>query len=260
MARHLGNKVPGFFFVRGCLDVAPRDWHIESSLFWYGNFFPDTMKHRLLLGCAVLAAGFVTVSCSLSRSPSGFLTHFDQLDAGYGTTDAVASFVAPDANAASYHSLMIDPVTTVIANPSVNPQVAEQLAAYVQETMNEEFGRQIRIVSVPGPGTLRLRAALTDVISGKPVQGKPVVVKHLAPKASYTGKLGSAEAAAFISSVCFEAELVDSVSGKRLAALIDHRLGNKREATPDTSWAAVRSGASMGSKKLAQRLADARKR
>jgi hypothetical protein len=194
------------------------------------------------------------------RSPSGFLTHFDQLDAGYGTEDAVASFLNPEMDARAYHSLMIDPVTTVIASTAVSPQVAEQLAADVQNALHAEFKQHIPIVSVPGPGTLRLRAALTDVISGHPEAGTPVTTRHIAPRETLTGKIGDEILASFISKVSFEGELVDSVSGKRLAALVDHRLGKKREATAATSWAAVRSGASMGAKKLAQRFLHARDR
>ena len=218
------------------------------------------MKNKWLFGCAVLAAGFTVVSCSTMRSPSGFLTHFDQLDAGYGTEDAVASFVAPDANARAYHSLMIDPVTTVIDNPAVSPQVSDQLATYVQDALHNEFRQHIAIARAPGPGVLRLRSALTDVISGNPAQGKPVTTLHVSPRATISGKIGDEALAAFVSKVSFESELVDSVSGKRLAALVDHRLGKKREATADTSWAAVRSGIAMGAKKLANRFTSARAR
>lgn len=218
------------------------------------------MKNRFLPGCVVLVAAFTAVSCSTMRSPSGFLTRFDQLDAGYGTTDAVASYVAPDANLGAYNSLMIDPVTTVIASSAVSPQVADQLAFNVQNALHNEFKQHIRIVSVPGPGTLRIRAALTDVISGQPVAGKPVTTLHIDPRETLTGKVGDEILASFLSKVSFEGELVDSVSGKRLAALVDHRLGSKREATADTSWAAIRSGSSMGAKKLSQRFLQSRNR
>lgn len=170
----------------------------------------------------------------------------------------MGSYLNPEMNARGYHSLMIDPVTTVIASSAVSPQVAEQLAADLQNAMHDEFKQHITIVSVPGPGTLRLRAALTDVISGHPVVGKPVTTRHISPRETLTGKIGDQTLAAFITKVSFEGELVDSVSGKRLAALVDHRLGTKREATADTTWASVRSGASMGAKKLAQRFLRAR--
>jgi hypothetical protein len=218
------------------------------------------MKNKWLLGCAVVTAGFALVSCSTSRSPSGFLANFDQLNAGYGTEDAVASFVAPDANIRAYHSLMIDPVTTVIANPAVSPQASEQIASYVLDALHNEFRQHIAIATAPGPGVMRLRAALTDVISGYPVEGKPVTTRHGHPQATFSGNIGDDALAAFISKVSFEYEVVDSVSGKRLVALVDHRLGNKREATAETSWAAIRSGANVGAKKIVQRYTYARDR
>jgi hypothetical protein len=73
-----------------------------------------------------------------------------------------------------------------------------------------------------------------------------------------SGKLGSAELADFISNVSFEGEILDSASGERLSALIDHRIGVKREASPETSWASVRSATNQGAARLWQRFATAR--
>ena len=84
--------------------------------------------------------------------------------------------------------------------------------------------------------------------------GRPVTTVHPAPKATLTGNLGSAEVAALVSSVSFEGEVVDSVSGERLVALVDHRLGKKREATPTTSWASVRSAIHTGVERLRARF------
>lgn len=201
--------------------------------------------------------GLLLVSCGV-KSPSGFLGDFDQLDAGYGTTDAVASYVAPDANLRSYRAMIIDPVTTVIADPEVSPEVSARLAAYTEEALRAEFGQLIPLTSTPGPGVLRMRAGLSDVISGTRIIGKPIITQHNATSASHSGKIGDATVAAFVSKVSFEGELLDSASGKRIAALVDHRYGNKREATAQTSWAAIRSGASMGAKKLATRFKTAR--
>ena len=210
------------------------------------------------ISCAAVAAAWVALSSFAQRSPSGFLSHFDQLNAGYGTTDAVAAYRDPAVDLKSYHAILIDPVTTVVAEPGIDPLVAEQLAANVQQAFASKLQGRITLASAPGPGVLRLRAALTDVISGQPVAGKPVVVRHGSPKTTYTGDIGDAKTASFISRVSFEGELVDSVSGRRVSALVDHRLGAKREATAATSWAAVRSGASIGAGKLCDRFFQAR--
>lgn len=219
------------------------------------------MKPTISSSLLVLIGALACASCSVT-SPSGFLGNFDQLDAGFGTTDAVASYVAPDTDITQYKALIIDPVTTVFADPEISPEVASQLAAYTQEALIGEFGKHIALTATPGPSVLRLRSALSDVISGTEIQGDPVTTKHMAPRATLDGTIGDETIAKFVSKVSFEAELIDAGTDQRIGALVDHRLGNrlgkKREATSSTSWAAVKSAASMGVKKLAKRFTLAR--
>ncbi len=217
------------------------------------------MKSIHRIGVIALAGAALAVSsCSTGgRSPSGFLGNYQQLNAGYGTADAVSAFVKPGVDLKQYHSVIVDPVTTVVAAPGISPEVSSQLAVYLGESLRSQSSGKLNVVGSPGPGTLRVRAALTDVIEGQQA-GKPVTTVHTNPQATLTGKLGSAEVAAFISNVSFEGEILDSVSGERLCALCDHRLGVKRAATESTSWAAVRSGANQGAMRLWKRFSDAR--
>jgi len=112
-----------------------------------------------------------------------------------------------------------------------------------------------RTITTPGPGTLRVRTGLTDVIEGQKAD-KPVTTVHADPKITLTGTLGSSAVAALVSNVSFEGEIVDSATGERLVALVDQRLGKKREATPATSWASVRSAIHVGVEKLSTRFTD----
>ena len=203
---------------------------------------------------AAAGAALTLSSCSTGgKSPSGFLSNYAQLNAGYGTEDAVSSFVKPGVDFKKYDSVIISPVTTVVAAPGVSPAVTEQLAAYLGGSLQSQMSPNLKIVSTPGPTTLRIRTGLTNVIEGQKV-GKPVTTVHAAPKITLTGNLGSPEVAALVSSISFEGEVVDSVTGERLAALVDHRLGKKREATPTTSWASVRSAINVGVERLRTRF------
>jgi hypothetical protein len=207
---------------------------------------------------AMAAIAFVLNSCAPGgRSPSGFLANYRQLDAGYGTTDAVAAYIRPGADLAKYDSVLIEPVTTVVAAPGISAEVKDQLAAYLGAALRTQAAGKLRIASVPGPTTLRVRTALTDVIPGVSA-GTPVTTVHTHPQASLTGALGSDAVAAFISNVSFEGELVDSVSGERISALCDHRIGSKREANATTTWASVRSANNQGAERLYQRFLAAR--
>ncbi len=217
------------------------------------------MKPIHITGLFALAgAAFVLSSCgNVGRSPSGFLANYKQLDAGYGTTDAVAAYLKPDANLKQYDSVLIEPVTTVVATPGISAEVKDQLATYLGAALRTQAAGKVKIVSAPGPGTLRVRAALTDVIPGVPA-GEPVTTVHVNPQAGLTGKLGSDAVAAFVSNVSFEGELVDSLTGERISALCDHRMGAKREANAATTWASIRAANNQGAERLYQRFLAAR--
>ena len=203
---------------------------------------------------AMAGVALAVVSCSTGgRSPSGFLTHYSQLDAGYGTEDAVSAYVKPGVNLRQYDSIVIDPVTTVVAAPGITPEVTDQLAAYLTDGLRANLAGKLKIVTVPGPTTLRVRMALTDVIE-KSHTGTPVITVHTSPRATLAGNLGSAAVANFISQASFEGEFVDSVTGERFTALCDHRLGAKREASAATAWASVRSSANLGAARLCARF------
>ena len=217
------------------------------------------MKSIHRIATVILAGGALAISsCSTGgRSPSGFLANYRQLDTGYGTADAVSVYVKPEADFKKYDRVIIHPVTTVVATPGISMAVKEQLAAYLEDSLRSQVKGGLKITNSPGPTTLMVRTALTDVVEGRE-PGKPVTMVHVEPRASLSGKLGSEATAAFVSNVSFEGEIVDSVTGERLCALVDHRLGAKREATASTSWAAVRSAANQGAARLWKRFAAAR--
>ena len=202
----------------------------------------------------LFATALALSSCATGgKSPSGFLSNYAQLNAGYGTEDAVSSYVKPGVDFKKYDSVIFSPVTTVVAAPGVSPAVTDQLTAYLGDSLLKQMAPNLKIVSTPGPTTLRVRTGLTDVIEGQKA-GKPVTTVHANPKITLPGNLGSPAVAALVSNVSFEGEIVDSATGERLVALVDHRLGKKREASPATSWASVRSAINVGVEKLRTRF------
>lgn len=217
------------------------------------------MKSIHRIGIIALAGAALTVtSCSTGgRSPSGFLGNYKQLDAGYGTTDAVSAFLKPGVDLKKYDSVMIDPVTTIVATPGISAAVKDQLANYLGESLRSQSAGKLKLVGSPGPTTIRVRTALTDVIEER-TAGTRVTTVHSNPQATLSGNLGSDAVASFVSKLSFEGEIVDSVTGERLSALSDHRLGVKREATATTSWASIRSATNQGAGRLWQRFMTAR--
>lgn len=203
---------------------------------------------------ATFGSALTLSSCSTGgHSPSGFLSNYKQLDGGYGTANAVSSYVKPGVDFKKYDSVIIDPVTTVVAAKGISPAITDQLAAYLGGSLHSQLAGGFKIVKAAGPTTLRVRTNLTDVIEDTDGED-PLVTVHQNPKVTLSGNLGSALIAKFVSSVSFEGEVLDSVSGERVTALIDHRLGSKREATPTTAWATVQGTIQQGVGRLRDRF------
>jgi hypothetical protein len=215
------------------------------------------MKIVSILGFLAAVGGAVLLSScgSSTTSPSGFLANYRQLGGGYDTADAVAGYIDPKIDPDKYDSIIIDPITSVLANKDVKPAVVDQLAAYLEESLRAELGKKLRIVSTPGPTTARLRVAMTDVIEGQ-AGGSPVTRVILNPKARLKGAVGSKTAAEFIEKVSLEGEIVDSVSGRRLLASSDQRFGVKRKVTPSTDWRAVEAIVGKAGANFRERLVE----
>jgi len=197
-----------------------------------------------LIALAGLALAVSSCSTNGDRSPSGFLGNYKQLDAGYGSADAVSAYLKPGVDLKKYDSVMIDPVTTVVATPGISAKVTDQLAAYQGEALRSQVAGKMKVVKVAGPRTLRVRTALTDIVENRK-PGTPVTTVHTSPRTALSGNLGSDTVAAFVANVSFEGEILDSVTGERLSARCDHRLATKREATAATPWATVRANANQ---------------
>jgi hypothetical protein len=214
--------------------------------------------HRISL-LVVAGAALALSSCAPGgRSPSGFLANYRQLDAGYGTEDAVSAYVKPGADLKKYDSVIIEPVTTVVGQPGIGAEVKDQLAAYVADALRSQSRGGMKIVNTPGPATLRVRTALTDVVEGRNPGGPAIATVHPSPRATLGGRIGSEPVAAFVANVSFEGEIVDSVTGERLCALADHRLATKRDVTARTQWTEVRDATKQGAARLWQRFMAAK--
>jgi hypothetical protein len=83
------------------------------------------------------------------------------------------------------------------------------------------------ITDKAGKGTMRLRLAVTDLVNSKPVAGTvTTVISSIAAEGS-TKK----EVKAYIDtkSISIEAELLDSLTDERLAAVIDQKVAQKHK-------------------------------
>lgn len=117
-------------------------------------------------------------------------------------------------NLANYKKFIIDSVDIEFEPDSqareVDPEQVEEIRQYFYEQLKEQLGKNYTIVDKPSHGVLCLRTAITDIVASKPYFNI-----HWATKLSRLG-LGGAS---------LEAELLDSVTNERVAAVAYARQG-----------------------------------
>jgi hypothetical protein len=165
-----------------------------------------------ILNTALLALatlGFVGCA-SVNTKPSGFLGDYDTMKP---TKPAGKNLVYRDATATGdYHAVIIEPV-------SLQSNAAAKLSTKKQADLSENlagrarkvFASKYTIATEPGPGVLRLRMTVNNINKSSPV------INLVTTAAAYLP--------VDMGAVSVEMEAVDSVSGQRVAALLDKRQG-----------------------------------
>jgi hypothetical protein len=134
-------------------------------------------------------------------------------------------YVNPSANWRQYTKIIVDPVT-FWGSDTTKVSAAEQqaLADYFYRVLRERLGQRFQLVDEPGPGVMRLHAALTDVEAATPgLRTVSTIVPQA--RALNTLKYAATGTYAFIGGAQAEAKLTDAVTGQLLAEAVDRRVG-----------------------------------
>jgi hypothetical protein len=187
---------------------------------------------------------------------SGFLRDYGQLQEREGY-EAQLVYLNPRADWSRYAAIEIDSVTLWASqeNVKLSKQDQQMLTDLVYKAMHEQLGKEFRIVQEPGPEVLRLRAALTQAKGAKVALR---TMSTLLPQALLLGTaVGlSADTASTVGTATVEMELLDSITGQRLAAAVDQRAGTKSLLTTRTfsTWGDVEAAANFWAERTAQFL------
>jgi hypothetical protein len=159
--------------------------------------------HRFAVVLVVALASFAA-GCSTAPRSSGFLGDTTQLTAN-PDHPGTWRWIKPGLDLRTYDKVMIDPVDLRLKGSSVANSLHDdsqaRYAAEFTEVIRAKLAPFYDLVDAPGPGTLRLRIALTDMLLG--------------PDGIEDSSL--------------EAELLDAQSGERLVAAIATNANRPRE-------------------------------
>lgn len=192
---------------------------------------------------ALLMSAFLLGGCAPQRltsyETSGFLGNYANFEVGDADQPNLV-YLNPARDLTRYDSVLIDHVR-VYLNPDatgrgVDPVQLNQLSQYFHQALVDALQERYRIVDQPGEAVLRIRTAITDVEPGSPVKGAATTVIPIGAAISVIKK-STTDSNLAVGRSAMEIELVDSLSGVRLAAAVDRREGGKKVVSG--KWTAI---------------------
>lgn len=168
-------------------------------------------------------------------TPSGFLSSYDKLVVNTQLEDSyIYRYTGKDA--AKYKRIIIDPIEIHFAKDAdgkptreMDPDDLKALTDYFREALVTAFGDEYPVVDKPAPDVIRLRIAITGLVANKPLASVvTLAVPFLWLADAGTGVVeGETGSTMFVGEASVEMEVMDSMSNKQLAALIETQVAKK---------------------------------
>ncbi|MDZ4762155.1 MAG: DUF3313 domain-containing protein [Alphaproteobacteria bacterium] len=160
------------------------------------------LRCRFVRPILALAAIASLAACATPKvAPSGFLASYDQLRPSEETGAVRVQTSAADRTSA-YTAVLIEEATLI--ETRLSPQEAEAIRSALSEALALELARDRVIVVEPGAGALRVRYAIALVETS-----------NVALNVLTTALIGAVD----YGSMALEAEVLDSITGERIAAM-----------------------------------------
>jgi hypothetical protein len=211
---------------------------------------------------AVLATALVLAGCAATRQPrepvkgSGFLRDYSILEAG-SDDQAKLRYVDKSADFSGYQAVLVDSVS-LWSGPGLaklKPEEKRALVDHAYTALVTALAKSFRIATVPGPDTLRVRAAITEATGSAVV---PDVVATVIPQVRLIGTLTglAADSALTVGEASGEVEVTDSVTSRVVAAGVDRRVGQRSLRGVFSKWDDVETAWNHWAEQLRTRLVE----
>lgn len=221
------------------------------------------MNHRLYLAWVLFLLMSLMSGCATPQHEfSGFLENYQGFEPAPEDKDALI-YRKPGIDLSvlgQYDRVMIDPVVIWYKNDSqykgIHPEALTRLADDFHQAAIEALGDRYPLVLLPGPGVLRIRTAITDLVATKPALNAATFVGPGRPVSTLSKVVTGRHL--FVGEAAIEVELLDSQTNERLFAYIDRRIGNKIDPIQGvTKWGHIKAAFDYWAQKLRKRLDEA---
>ncbi|MDD5282389.1 MAG: DUF3313 domain-containing protein [Candidatus Omnitrophica bacterium] len=190
---------------------------------------------------------------------SGFLGDYSKLHRGK-SGQAEFTYRDPNMDLSKYQRVMLDPVqlwaaeTKTSALSKLSREDQQLLVNYLYVALRDALQKDYVIVNEPGPDVMRVRCAITEARSTSPVKDLLSTITPAGLGISYAKRivLGIHSGVGVVS---VEGELLDSITGQRLAAVVDRRAGTKSVLGKPTRWGDVQDAFNFWARRMQTNLA-----
>ncbi|MCQ8181661.1 DUF3313 domain-containing protein [Methylomonas sp. SURF-1] len=223
------------------------------------------INHRNKSSITGLALCAALVACTPIKQArdveqAGFLGDYSLLKEGQAG-QALKIYIDPNypQTCKNYDKVLIEPVSLWTQRNSelagLPAQERQLLVNHLHSSMVSELGKQYQIVSSPQPGTLRIKAAITEAEGSWPVAD---TVSSFVPQLLVMSKLKeiATGTGTFVGKASGEVEISDATTGERIAAAVDRIVGAKSIIGSTGKWDDVNRAFDFWSGRLAYRLAN----
>ena len=203
---------------------------------------------RILLALAISITLTVAAGCGTTPTAhSGFLGNYSQLQPDPEDKDRLI-YRASGSKVKQYNKFIVDRVVVHFApnakGTTINTANVNTLSNHLHNEVVKALSAsgRYRVVNSPGREVLRVRIAITDI-------EKSNVGMNALPQTKLMGVgLGGAS---------FEGEIVDSVSGDRIAATVDSQKGSRASMAGLTTFGDAEAVMTKWAERLVKKLDDA---
>ena len=214
----------------------------------------------LVLLLLLFLSGCQSTRQARSVEKTGFLDDYSILREG-AQDEALLVYRNPGVDWITYSKVIIDPVTIWLGKDSqlneVSPEDRERMANDLWSKLIDALKNDYQIVHTPGPGTMRIQAALTEAEEstiGLDTVSSVVPQMRVLSEAKYL----ATGTASFVGKASVEAKIIDAVTGNLLLAGVDRRAGSKNVKGSLYTWNDVEEVNSYWANQLNYRLCKLR--
>jgi len=212
------------------------------------------MKKQMIMAAAIVIGLALISGCGDSGSgqvKTGFLSDYSKLEAA---SDSSYRYLNKS-QLGNYKAFIVEPVSVYFkagakaieakSEGKMTEQDIKDLANYLHSAILTAINNSGRTIAYrPGPGIARLRVAITDI------EETNVVLAAVPQSRMLTG--------AGVGGASMEAEVVDSVTGRQVGAVVEQQAGSRVPFTGLSDWGGAKSAMDEWAKRLQQRLNESR--